>query len=383
MIRVYLLLSLFLIGVKSFAYPNYISYGYQSCMSCHFNPMGNGPLTDYGRSVAATELTDRLLWPESIRNDDEKLADKSGFFFGKSPINWLRPSASYRGLYYNMPGSGQPSKWINMDASAALVAKFFNNDKLIIVGQVSYAPRPVETQGDGKAYSEMRSREHYIGYRFTKSFGVYAGLMDKAFGIRVPDHITFSRILTRNDQDDQTHGVLLHYLQGNTEIALQPFVGNLVQEKNVRQQGYTTQIGYRTGETTRLGASYSSSKSDFATLNMYSLDARTGFGKGNSLLVEVGQTMTKPELGDSVTNRYVFLQNQWLLHRGLSSIITAEMMQPDIHANGEIYRFGPGIQYFPTYRMELRADIYDTRTHSSTYYTDDTWMVTGQVHLWF
>jgi hypothetical protein len=379
-----LLFFLFAAAGPAGAYPSYISYGYQSCLACHFNPMGNGPLTDYGRSVAATELSDRMLWSQRLRKDDEKLADLSGFFFGKPPVDWLRPSASYRGLYYETnPGrKDKKGQWINMDASAALVAKFFAQDKLIFVGQISYAPKPLASQGDGKTYESYRSRETYMGYRFTKSFGIYAGLMDKAFGIRVPDHIAFSRMVTRNTENDQTHGILFHYLSEKFEFALQPFAGNLVQENNLRQKGGATQIGWMTGETTRLGASLAVSSSEVLAMTEYSIDVRSGFDKGNSLLLEVGQVASTPKGGTQSTDRYVFLQNQWLLRRGLSTILTAEMFQPDIKVSGETYRFGPGIQYIPIQRVELRADIYDTREHSPSY-SDDSWAVTGQLHLWF
>lgn len=372
-------------GTRLYAYPNYISYGYTACMNCHFNPMGNGPLTDYGRTVSATELTDKQFWPARIRKDDERLADLSGFTFGKPPVEWLRPSASYRGLYYETkPGTGQQKgQWITMDASAALVAKFLTNDKLTFVGQISYAPTPLASKGDGKTYSNYRSRETYMGYRFTKGFGLYAGLMDKAFGIRVPDHIAFSRLVTRNTEDDQTYGLLMHVMTEHWEFALQPFAGNFVQEEKLRQKGVSTQTGFMVGETTRFGASFAASSSDYLKLMMYSIDARTGFGKGNSMLLEVGQVESTPKGDLKTTDRYVFLQNQWLLVPGLSALVTGEMLQPDIKQGAISYRYGPGIQYFPIYRMELRADVYDTRQRSPQSYSDDSWTVTGQLHLWF
>lgn len=361
------------------AYPNYISYGYNTCMNCHFNPMGGGSLTDYGRAMVATEIADRQ-WKQS----DEKVADQSGFFFGKPGNDWFRPQVNYRGLYYDSdPGKGvAKNEWINMDLSASLALKFFG-DKLIMVGNAGYAPRPRASRGDTKTFQEFRTREHYIGYRFSSSFGVYAGLMDKAFGIRVPDHIVFSRSTTRLNQNDQTHGVLFHFVTENWELALQPFVGNMVQEADLRQKGGTVQVGRMIGQSTRIGGSYLQSSSEFLKTMMYSIDLRAGFGESNSLMLELGQVENSPKSRDKTTGRYVLLQNQWRLRRGLSSILTAEMLQPNIKESGEIYRLGPGIQYFPINRVELRADIYDTRQRSSAAYTDDSWMITGQVHVWF
>src|SRR5262249_48152234 len=152
------------------------------------------------------------------------------------------------------------------------------------------------------------------------------------------------------------------------------FMGNPVQEVNLREKGATVQLGAMVSDNARLGASFATSKSNFVQRTMYSVDARAGFGPSQSLLFEVGQAESTPVGEKKVTDRYVFLQNQWLLRRGLSSLLTAEFQQPDIKKNGEIYRFGPGIQYFPMYRMELRADIYDTRDRSSAAYSDDSWM---------
>lgn len=383
--RFSILLIGLMLGSSAYAYPSYISLGYHSCVSCHYNPMGNGPLNDYGKSVAATELTDRIFFSHQLANDDEKLADLSGFLFQKPKVEWLRPSASYRGLTFSQnPGKASAkSEWINMDASAALVLKFLQADKLTFAGNISYAPTPLQERGNGKKYQNYRSREYYMGYRFSQSFGTYVGLMDKAFGIRVPDHISFSRTVTRLDQDDQTLGVLFHYLGENFEMALQPFLGNPVQETNLREKGASVQIGRMITDNSRIGASFASSKSNFIQRTMYSIDARAGFGTSNSLLFEVGQVESTPVNASKTTDRYVFLQNQWLLRRGLSSILTAEFNQPDIKRNGEIYRFGPGIQWFPIYRMELRVDVYDTRDRSSAAYSDDSWLVTGQVHVWF
>jgi len=45
------------------AYPNFIGHGYTSCINCHYNPFGGGPLTDYARAVAATTISSRNFYP--------------------------------------------------------------------------------------------------------------------------------------------------------------------------------------------------------------------------------------------------------------------------------------------------------------------------------
>ncbi|MBC7464797.1 MAG: hypothetical protein H7256_02295, partial [Bdellovibrio sp.] len=36
------------------AYPDFISYGYRTCITCHYNGQGGGALNDYGRAVWAS-----------------------------------------------------------------------------------------------------------------------------------------------------------------------------------------------------------------------------------------------------------------------------------------------------------------------------------------
>ena len=45
-------------------------------------------------------------------------------------------------------------------------------------------------------------------------------------------------------------------------------------------------------------------------------------------------------------------------------------------------RWGPGVQYFPFQRLELRFDLYNTRNFSTEASTKDNWMYLFQTHVW-
>lgn len=365
------------------AYPNFISYGYQSCLSCHYNPAGGGPLTDYGRVVAATLISDQVFWMDG--KTDEQLEGQSSFFFSKPNDSWYRPQIDFRELFMrsDVGHPDQKSQFITMEATAAIVAKFLNDDRLTLVADIGYAPTPTEAQGTGQKYQNYRSRELYAGYRLSKEIGVYAGLMDKVFGIRVPDHEAFSRSNTNLNQDDQTYGVLVNWLSGKWEIDVQPFAGNLVQESDLRQKGATTMIGYAVSETARLEASILRSTSSYLDMLMYSVDARVGAGKGHSLMLEVGQVQRSQRGLSPSTGRYVFMQDHLLVKHGLYTLLTMEMSQGDVDESNEFFRFGPGLQYFVNQRFEWRTDIYDLRTYQTSNYAPDNWTITAQLHLWF
>jgi hypothetical protein len=384
----FLFFTFSLLSSRAWSYPNYISYGYQSCLSCHFNPYGNGPLTDYGRAVGATAISDRLNYSASA--SEEEIANSADFFGGhfkpSKTYSNIRPSASYRGLYLQRninKKDDAESEFITMDAGIALAMTFLDN-KMIVVGQGGYAPVPLSVRGSGAEdeVKEYRSREHYVGYRFDKELGIYAGLMDKVYGIRVPDHTAYSRSLTSNNQNDQVHGVLAHYAVDPIEFGVHLFVGNLVQDSDLRQRGVSGQAEYSLGKFSRVGVSMMSSVSDYRDVNATALQYRTGFGKGNSLMLELGRTKNQVQGQDVKVGHYLFLQNHYNFRRGLFGIMTVEGSQPDREDPDHKVRFGPGVQWFPMQRVELRADIYNTKSYG-TGSVSDTWYMASQIHLWF
>ncbi len=380
-----ILFFIFILGIsqKALTYPQFIGHGYTSCLTCHYNPYGNGPLTDYGRALAATMVTDRAFTDESIT--DEQLGERSGFFYKKAESTWFRPNLDYRGLWYKRDIDSEASKAeiIHMDANITLVGKFLENDKLVAVFNFGYAPDPRGRTGleDEPNY---RTREHYIGYRFTPKFGVYAGLMDKVFGIRIPDHIAFSRSTNSLAMNDQSHGILVHTGGEKWEFGANGFVGNLAQDAELRQVGASAKFEYDVAEKIRIGASVLSSKSDFLKNYINAFHMKMGVGKGSALLVELGETTkTQIEGSQETKSRYALTQGYFQARRGTYGIMTVEYYKQNLDKQSYVMRFGPGIQYFPFPRVELRADFYNTRIFSDTLVSEDTWDLTGQLHLWF
>jgi hypothetical protein len=381
------LISILLSSTQAFAYPNFIGFGYTSCLTCHYNPMGNGPLTDYGRALGAGVVADRVLYSKST--SEESITENSGFFYSKPKQKWFRASFDYRGLYmkqnFYSDVSSDP-EIIHMDANLNFVMKFGKKDNLYTSVTVGYAPTPRSSgvspnDGNTKPY---RSREHYIGWRPTPAWGVYAGMMDKTFGIRIVDHTAYSRSTTGLSMNDQTHGLLIHYTNKKFEIGVHPFVGNLAQDAKLRQAGFSTQFEYTLNQKNRVGLSFLNSKSEYLQMTMMAGHSRMAFGKGHSLMVEAG-ALTKTELipGDEVTSQYILMQNHVRAYRGIFALVTAEYLKTNTENENKILRIGPGFQYFPFQGVELRGDIYNSRIFSSTSVTEDQWDLTGQLHLWF
>jgi hypothetical protein len=362
------------------AYPNFIGYSYQSCLTCHYNPFGNGPLTDYGRAVSATAISDDR-WTKDYLTKEE-LSEISGFMMGKVKNDYVKPHVNYRGLYLKTDLGEETSeaRWINMMANVGAVFRPTKNDNFFGVVSIGYAPTPVNNPNSDE--SNYRSREHYVGYRLNKQHGFYAGMMDKVFGLRIPDHNSFSRTLTELTMNDGAHSLLYHFTNKSFDLGVQYFVGNLEQEDDIRPSGLTGQFEYSLNNVNRIGASLLTQSNEYVSKTMYAAHLRSGIDKGSSIMAEMGMISKEFESGKSVDSTYIFLQNHMLLSKGLFSILTFEYYKPDSEVENKILKIGPAIQYFPFNGVELRADVYNLKSISSENYSDDTWTFAGQVHLW-
>ncbi len=385
MSKYFLTLLILFIAVPARSYVNYIGHGYTSCLNCHYNPTGGGPLNDYGRVVSATLISSGKFYP--VDWSEEKIADSSGFLGRKPKQDWFRSQINYRGFQLvRDPGSraNEVKQWINMQFDARAIIKFGENDKFISVINYGYAPLPRGPQIPGvRNQTEWRSREHYIGYRFTPKFGVYAGLMDRVFGLKTIEHIAYSRALTQQAQNDQTHGIMAHYIADKWELFGQGFIGNLSQDEKLRMKGGSAMVERTIFDIHRIGVSLKESENSYLKLLAYSSHLKFNLKEGSALLAEVGQVQTTAKSGaNDGKSRYGLLQTYLRPVRGLYVFSNIEYKEDLVLKDGYTVRFGPGVQYFPMQRFEFRFDIYNTRNFGPKASTFDTWMYLLQTHIW-
>jgi hypothetical protein len=376
---------LFLDPKNAFGYANFIGHGYTSCITCHYNPFGNGPINDYGRGVSATAVSSRGFYSDS--KPEDLISQESGFMFSEPVSKHFRPFASYRGLLLlrNFREETETTDYIHMQADLNMVAKFGENDKFISSFSFGYAPVPRALEGTpaGDKIKTYRSREHYIGYRPTSQWGIYAGLMDKPFGVRVVEHTAYSRTTPQLTMDDQSHGVIIHYNTPKLEGGVDVFVGNLTQDASLRMKGASGTFEYTVMEKTRWGASLLSQSNTLLSLMAASTHLRAGFDNGSSIILEIGRVTKKPKLvtGDQQAEYYINFQNHLQAIRGLYVLNSIEYYTNEA-TKGSRVRFGPSLQYFPMSKIELRVDLNNTRSFSNDASVKDRWDLMGQVHLW-
>lgn len=372
-------------GKNGFGYANFIGYGYTSCLTCHYNAFGNGPLNDYGRALGANTIAGRTLIPKSI--SDEKLSEYSGFF-GKHLTKFVRPSIDYRGFRYTRnagKGSSEESNWVHMQMDANLILKFMQ-DKLIF--SITGGKNPKYSNRFQDVEYEDISREHYIMYAFTPRVRLYLGKMDYVFGLRIPDHIAYSRAGIDIAQNDQTHGGAVHYFGDKWEGGLHLFVGDLAEEESLQEGGLSFQYEYSILPLWRVGVSFLNASNEFKDRDILSVHSKLGLAKGMSVLAEIGSMIKKETISNIETeteSNFAFIQSQYRMWRGMHYLMTFETLSSQPKGGNEttLYRFTNGFQWFPLQRFEFRFEVANTRTFTTGQVSEDSWSIFNQVHLWF
>lgn len=363
---------------QGLGYPSYIGYGYASCQTCHFNPLGNGLIRQYGRAVQATEISGNLFG-----RDPETLGTHSAFILGPLPEE-LQLQMAYRGLWIDpdlQAHSG--TRFIHMQAEGAGAILF--SKKLMASGSIGYVPLPRNlSAAQQQSVSNVISREHYVGYTPQKGMGFYLGLMDIAFGLRVPDHNAYIRSTQFLNINDQTHGLLFHRDWDSGELGLHLFLGKLHQESTIRQKGVSLFSEFAMGENIRWGFSCLASGSNYRSRQMLASHGRFKIGEGSALLAELGifrQTLSSsdnPKFGSFslVQSRHKFL-------KGIFGLMTFEHFIENLkESSTRFLRAGPSLELLPFPQLEFRIDFLGTYSARENSQSSNSYLLQVQTHVW-
>lgn len=368
---------------NSWAYPEFIGYGYSSCLTCHYNGQGNGPLNDYGRALWASEIAGRAF---AGNKSDEELAAQSGFL-GKNKLPaWLKPGVKSRGMVLSTQpfANGSETRTILMQAEANVALLFDKKSDFIFVGSYGYAPDPYRFRNQSTAPDTDNgiSREHYVRWHFNKPLWLYFGMLDKVYGIRTVNHYAYSRSRTGLAQNDQAHSIIAHYIQKDWEFTFDGFAGNLFQDQDLRQQGASAMFEYDIKNNWKIGTSLLASSNDYVRQERFGIHSKTGLGYGASLLWEVGLLRDKPKSEDLKQGYYIFSQATQKLTRGLHLFFSGQAYKEDLkNSKTDNVRVSSGFIYFPRSRFELRIEAENDRKITTDSVSPDIWRVYSQLHI--
>lgn len=377
----------FLFALNAWAYPEFIGYGYSSCLTCHVNGMGSGPLNDYGRALWSAEIASRAFYPKSM--SDEEIAAQSGFAGSVELPSWFKPHAKYRDLQLTsgLKSSNEQKRYLLMQQDIGLTSSDPDGKYL---GTFTYGSLLNRNDNTRKFYA----REYYLRIEIAPTWWIYVGLMDRVYGIRNIDHSSFQRTfqgfkpyLGTQTGHWQSQGVILNRITEKTDWAINVFNGNPYEDTDKRQKGASGLYETEIGELKRLGASVMNAQSEVLKKNQYAIHYRQALSKGSALWFEYGfiQDQSKDASGSWApvqSGSYNALHSLVLLTRGYNLRAAVERYNSEFKASKpDIWRWNIGLLAFPAPRFELRGDLINTRSFSNSAVSDDNWEMQGLIHV--
>ncbi|MCC6138863.1 MAG: hypothetical protein IT287_09530 [Bdellovibrionaceae bacterium] len=381
--RICLILGLLFFVTGAHAYPEFIGYKYSSCLTCHYNSHGNGPINDYGRALWSAEIAGRLM--SGKKTTEEQLSASSGFLGSKELPWWFRPGVKARQLWVqtNPGGENSDDRNITMQADVNAAIFFDKDQKYAFVGSIGYVPEPFRLRNSGEKVDTFISREHYFRWQAKEELWMYFGMMDKVYGIRNVDHTAFSRSATGLAQNDQAHGITAHFIKSDWEYTINAFAGNLYQNSELRQMGASMMFEYDLREAFRVVVSVLHSTNDFVQNQRLGIHSKYGFGHGSALLLETGLIQDDPKSGTATKGYYVYSEAIQKMIRGYHIFVTGQAYKNDMTGSGtDMLRMGAGLLAFPMARFEWRIEVQNTRAlANSPQISKDSWSLLGQLHV--
>lgn len=385
--RIFLPILLLTLTCKnSWAYPEFIGYGYSSCLTCHFNGNGGGALNDYGRALWSAEIASRWAYDNKVSN--EQIAESSGFF-GKTQLpDWIRPALKYRGasVSTNAFSSQQSNKFYNMQLDANLTLQNNLDGKYLFSLTYGHIPTP-KVRSTNRF--DFQLREYFLRVEPITSWWVYAGLVEKVFGIRNIDHTSYQRknqgfsIFPSDDEIAYSQGLILHKVSKTWETSLNFFTGHPLAEEALKYKGGSLMHDFEVGDNKRMSVSVLSGKSELRQRQMLALSYKQQVAPGSAFMFEFGGIRNTVLASNEIkTGSYTFVEGFLLLTRGYHFRSALERHNESFSTGSEDrWRFVNGLLFFPLPRVEIRTDFELRKTISESNATDDVWGIQGQIHV--
>lgn len=378
------LLLCFYFGVPALAYPEFIGFGYRSCMVCHENGSGGGALTDYARGVFASEIA-----ANPLGLDDETNVNISNFLGAVELPWWIRLGLKYRSLTLEKsPGGTNNSKqYFGMQNDLNFNLYFNKAHTVSLINTVSYLDNPLAI-APNKAISgneRVFMKEYFLKYQLGKEWWLQTGFMDKVFGIKTADHTAVNRAQLGLGQHDQVHAIQLQWARPDEDIFFQYWLGNLHVPKPDQSSGGSIMFEQKWGSMNAYGLEALYEKNETSAQNIFAVHNKMGFGSGNALLMELGYRQEKITLPTSTANNkttYLFTQGNLNITRGLFFLSGMEFSKNEVGTNAlELARWDLGFVLFPIQRLELRMSGVNQKTYNATEAAKDQWLIQSQIHL--
>jgi hypothetical protein len=367
-----------LVSANANAYPWMIRHGYANCGTCHTDPSGSGLLTEYGHSQSEILLSTRY------GGADAEPGHFSDSLFGLMPESetflvggWIRNG--YYATFSDDPatnGTGGPTGWtktdnrfLQMRADLAAQATFGNLRLYASLGAADHDSSDAYARAlvtDSQTGWNVVAREYWAGLSVLDGDAmIRAGRLILPIGLRIPEHTSFVRTLTRSDfNDNQQHGLAFAWHHGDWRAEVMAVLGNYqLGPDEYRDRGYAGYLEWHpeTHSTIGLTSSVLHAAKDLeigaeATRQVQGVFARTAPISSLAIMFEADALINTIAGQGTQLGYATFLQADEEFVSGVHGLLTAEVAAPAQQNATATTRLWLGAQWFPIAHFDVRAD---------------------------
>jgi hypothetical protein len=372
------------------AYPWMLRHEYSGCATCHADPSGGGLLTRYGR--AQTELLMRTRY-RAAPVEGEEPGRVAGFLFGAFELpERVLMQADFRGLGMEVwPGGGKAvGHALLMQADLA---------GQVAVGRVRGAASLGFANEGALGASISRGANRLIGRTYwlavdlgdDRQWTIRGGRLVLPYGLRIIEHNTWVRSLTRTDLDaTQQHGLAVSYSGPRLRGEAMAILGNYqVSPDAFRERGYSAYVEWLARPRLAVGATslvtHAAEDAQLATplwRHAHGAFARWAALSRLALLAEVDLLLWSQPPGTNTFGTAGILQADYEVTRGVHLMATGEVLDHTPDYPGAAAGAWGTVAWFFLPHADLRADVVWHNVPQATSRTSVTTLI-GQLHLFF
>jgi len=302
------------------AYPQYIGKGYTNCVTCHYNPTGGGLLNSYGHAAEQAAVPD-LIPSQAIEALRATVAkpDVTGLDANGNTALQADVGLDARLLFL----SGYQT---TANSTILIIPMLAEPAALAAYGPVLvYASVTPRRTGPQRIDYSVFSREHWLMYRISDSAAARVGRLVLPFGLRVPDHTTYTREDLGFDKFDQSYAAEVDWYPSDWLVAVAGYAGDLLGDpKQLQERGGVISVTRNQPARLAAGASVLRGRGDLVDRTAAALFARLRMVGASYLLAELdGYQRRARDGGDSQRGAASLLRVGWFARESLDLYIEA------------------------------------------------------------
>lgn len=356
--------------VPAGAFPELTVHGYVNCTACHVSPNGGGVLTEYGRSLSRELIS--LQSPATVGLSDE---------LSEAPPaikKWFLPGGDVRAIqtYLDTPKVKRADFFL---MQADFMAAFLWSQWTFVTSLgIRGGPNSVEDRND------IFSRLHYLMYQATDTLSVRAGRFIPQYGLNEPNHTLVTRDGLGFGEASETDNIEVASANDRWDAFATAVLGRQEGPALDREQGFALSTSYNFLDKNKIAVNVYHGKNSSSDRWLAGVWGIFSLSEKVFLLSELDhQWFTDLRTNQASTRGGVSYQRLgYEVWQGVQVYATHQLSYLSFDSVlSRTDAFGPGVDFFPREKFEVRAEYLKQRTMArGPDYFDFAWLL---LHYYF